>query len=224
MTLTKSPRGSQSDGRSHVASRAAPLAGQVAPETQAYGWYVPVPLALAESARRQSGDHLNQLLADTITLRDLYKKHHWQVSGPTFYPLHLLFDRHAGQQSELVDAVAERVMTLGGVAVAMAADVAEMTLIPRPPKGREEVPAQISRLLHAHEIVLEEARTMARLAAEARDDGTNDLIVSSVIRTNETQVWFIAQHLVDEPLARVGGSPGEGDAAGASVAARGPSR
>jgi starvation-inducible DNA-binding protein len=164
-----------------------------------------MPIALAEDTRRASADNLNQLLADTITLRDLYKKHHWQVSGPTFYQLHLLFDKHFGEQNELVDLIAERIMMLGGVSVAMSADVAEMTLIPRPPKGREEVPVQISRLLHAHEIVLEEARAMARKAAEEGDDGTNDLLVSSVIRTNEMQVWFTAEHLVDGPLVRADG-------------------
>src|SRR3954471_8775338 len=126
-----------------VARSAATLTGQRAHEIQAFGSVVPMPIALAEDTRRASADNLNQLLADTITLHDLYRKHHWQVSGPTFYPLHLLFERHAGQQSELVDEIAERVMTLGGVAIAMAADVAEATLIPRPPRGREETPAQI---------------------------------------------------------------------------------
>ena len=164
-----------------------------------------MPIALAEDTRRASADNLNQLLADTITLRDLYKKHHWQVSGPTFNQLHLLFDKHFNEQSELVDQIAERIMMLGGVSVAMSADVAEMTLVPRPPKGREEVPVQISRLLHAHEIVLEEARAMARKAAEDGDDGTNDLLVSSVIRTNEMQVWFVAEHAVDGPLVQADG-------------------
>ena len=144
-------------------------------------------------------ENLNQLLADTITLRDLYKKHHWQVAGPTFYQLHLLFDKHYEQQNDLVDAIAERIQLLGGVSLAMAHDVAETTLIPRPPKGREEVPVQISRLLHAHEIVVKESRTMARLAAEGGDDGTNDLLVSEVIRRNELQVWFLAEHVVDAP-------------------------
>src|ERR1700759_3304326 len=139
---------------------AAPLTGQRAHEIQAYGSVVAMPIALAEDTRRASVANLNQVLADTITLRDLYKKHHWQVSGPTFYQLHLLFDKHAGEQSELGDAVAERIQLLGGISLAMAADVAETTLVPRPPKGREEVPVQISRLLHAHEVVLEEARAM----------------------------------------------------------------
>src|SRR5215831_4526047 len=185
-----------------VARSAAPLTSQRAHETQAFGSVVPMPIALAEDTRRASADNLNQVLADTITLRDLYKKHHWQVSGPTFYQLHLLFDKHFGEQNELVDLIAERIMLLGGVSVAMSADVAEMALIPRPPKGREEVPVQLSRLLHAHEIVLEEARAMARRAAEAGDDGTNDLLVSNVIRTNEMQIWFVAEHVVDGPLAR----------------------
>src|SRR5947209_18811633 len=138
----------------NVVRSAAPLTGQRAHEIQAFGSVVPMPIALAENTRRESADNLNQLLADTITLRDLYKKHHWQVSGPTFYQLHLLFDKHFNEQSELVDAIAERIQSLGGVSIAMAHDVAEMTLIPRPPRGRDEVPVQISRLLHAHEIVL----------------------------------------------------------------------
>jgi len=142
------------------------------------------------------------VLADTMVLRDLYKKHHWQVAGATFYQLHLLYDKHAGEQDELIDTIAERIQLLGGVSLAMAADVAERTLIPRPPKGREEVPVQLSRLLHAHEVVLKEARAMARIAADAGDDGTNDLLVSDVIRRNELQVWFLAQHVVDTPLTR----------------------
>src|SRR5438445_9554163 len=180
-----------------VVRSAAPLTGQRAHEIQAFGSVVPMPIALAEDTRRASADDLNQLLADTITLRDLYKKHHWQVSGPTFYQLHLLFDKHFNEQSELVDLIAERIMLLGGVSVAMAADVAEMTIVPRPPKGREEVPVQVSRLLHAHEIVLKEARAMARQAADEGDDGTNDVLVSNVIRTNEMHVWFVAEHVVD---------------------------
>ncbi len=188
---------------------AAPLTGQRAREIQAFGSVVPMPIALAEDTRRTSADNLNQVLADTISLRDLYKKHHWQVAGPTFYQLHLLFDKHFNEQSELVDLLAERIMMLGGVSVAMAADVAEMTLIPRPPKGREEVPVQISRLLNAHEIVLKEARAMARKAAEDGDDGTNDLLVSNVIRTNEMQVWFVSEHLVAVPLVHADGQAAE---------------
>jgi starvation-inducible DNA-binding protein len=188
-----------------VASTATPLTGQHAREIQAFGSVLAMPLALAAETRRASVDNLNQLLADTITLRDLYKKHHWQVSGPTFYQLHLLFDKHFGEQSELVDLLAERIMTLGGVSVAMSADVAETTIIPRPPKGREEPPVQISRLLQAHEIVLKEARAMASQAAEQGDDGTNDVMVSNVIRTNELQVWFVAEHAVDVPLVHADG-------------------
>ena len=188
---------------------AAPLTGQRAHEIQAFGTVVRMPIALAEDTRRMSADNLNQVLADTMTLRDLYKKHHWQVSGPTFYQLHLLFDKHFEEQSELVDQIAERIMMLGGVSIAMSADVAETTLVPRPPKGREEVPVQISRLLHAHEIVLKEARAMARKAADDGDDGTNDLLVSNVIRTNEMQVWFVSEHVVDVPLVHADGREAE---------------
>jgi starvation-inducible DNA-binding protein len=186
-----------------ILQRASPLVHQHAHEIQPYGHLIKMPIAIAHSACKESVEHLNQLLADTMTLRDLYKKHHWQVSGATFYQLHLLFDRHFGEQVKLVDAIAERVQLLGGVSLAMAADVAETTLIPRPPRGREPVPVQISRLLHAHEIVLEEARTMARLASGRGDEGTNDLLVGDVIRTNELQAWFVAEHVVDTAVVRV---------------------
>ena len=180
---------------------AQPHFHQKAREIQQYGTVNhALPLELEEPVRLEMTEHLNQLLADTMTLRDLYKKSHWQVAGPTFYQLHLLFDKHYDEQVELVDTIAERIQLLGGLSIAMAADVAESTRIERPPRGREEVPVQISRLLHAHEIVLKEARTMARRAAEAGDDGTNDLLVSSVIRNNELQVWFVAEHVVDMPL------------------------
>lgn len=186
-----------------ILQRARPVTHQRAHDTQPYGHLAKLPIALDEAPCAKSVENLNQLLADTITIRDLYKKYHWHVAGHTFYQLHLLFDKHAEEQAKLVDEIAERIQLLGGVSIAMAHDVAETTIIPRPSKGREPVPVQISRLLFAHEIVLKEARTMARLAAQDADDGTNDLLVSGVIRTNELQVWFLAEHVVDTPAVRV---------------------
>jgi starvation-inducible DNA-binding protein len=181
---------------------AQPLDHQRSRESQPFGSLIRMPLGLEDSVRQASVNALNQVLAYTMALRDLYKKHHWQVAGPTFYPLHLLFDKHATEQSALIDTIAERVQLLGGLALAMAHDVAETTTIPRPPRGREEVPVQISRLLEAHEIILKQARRFARQAAEGGDDGTNDLLVSEVVRTNELQVWFLAEHLVETPTVR----------------------
>lgn len=194
----------QKNGGTRTAARptlsARPKVGQRAREIQEFGTIARLPLGLSEDVCRSSVELLNQTLADTITLRDMYKKHHWQVSGHTFYQLHLLFDKHYGEQSELVDLLAERIQILGGISVAMAADVAEETRIPRPPRGREEVPVQISRLLEAHELILTQAREAASTADEAGDDGTNDLLLSNVVRTNEMQVWFLAEHLVAGPV------------------------
>ena len=182
-----------------IVDRVRAVGLQTSKEIQHFGTVARLPIALDASICAVSVDNLNQVLADTKTLADMYKKHHWQVSGPSFYQLHLLFDKHFKEQSDMVDALAERIQSLGGVSIAMAHDVAEMTLIPRLPRGREAVPAQISRLLHAHEIILKEARAMARQAAADGDDGTNDLLVSDVIRTNELQVWFLGEHLVEAP-------------------------
>ena len=181
--------------------KAEPRLHQRSTETQPYGTVLPMlPLDLEEPVRHEITEQLNQALADTMTLRDLYKKSHWQVSGPTFYQLHLLFDKHYGEQSELVDVIAERIQLLGGISIAMAHDVAEITSIERPPRGREEVPVQISRLVDAHQTIVSEVRTMARRAAVLGDDGTNDLLVSQVLRTNELQMWFLSEHLVEMPL------------------------
>src|ERR1700737_1243211 len=183
-------------------NEAQPLLGQRGEVIQDFGETIRLPIALSEEACSESIRLLNQILADTITLRDLYKKHHWQVAGHTFYQLHLLFDKHYEEQDKLVDEIAERIQLLGGISIAMAADVAEMTRIERPPLGREEVPVQISRLLEAHETILRETREAAEKADENGDAGTNDLLVSDVLRTNELQVWFVAEHVVDVPSVR----------------------
>ncbi len=168
---------------------------------QEYGTVVNRPISLEQKVRLTMVEKLNPLLADTMTLRDMYKKHHWQVAGPTFYQLHLLFDKHYGEQAELVDALAERVQTLGGVAIAMAPDVAETTRIPRPPRGREDVNTQLFRLLEAHELIIAETRELADAADEDGDQGTNDLLVSEVLRTNEFQVWFITEQITGTGIA-----------------------
>jgi starvation-inducible DNA-binding protein len=174
---------------------------QHAKSIQKYGTVVKdLPIGLEAAARQEIVGRLNLLLADTITLRDLYKKSHWQVGGPTFYQLHLLFDKHAGEQSELIDEIAERVQILGGVSIAMAHDVAANTRLERVPIDREEVPVQISRLLEAHHVILKDARDLAEKANDLGDVGTNDLLASSVVRTNEMQVWFVGEHLVEMPL------------------------
>lgn len=172
-----------------------------AKEIQKYGSVVKdLPIGLDSDVREAMCAKLNQLLADSITLRDMYKKHHWQVAGPTFNQLHLLFDKHFEEQVEIVDVIAERIQLLGGVTIAMGADVGEVSQIQRPPRGREEVPVQISRLLDAHRVIIEECRKLAEAADKAGDDGTNDLAVSDVLRPNELQSWFLSQHLVEMPL------------------------
>jgi starvation-inducible DNA-binding protein len=195
-----SAKGSAS-GRGNVSAQ--PRLHQNAPEIQAYGTVsYALPLDLEEPVRLEMTEQLNLLLADSMTLRDLYKKSHWQVAGPTFYQLHLLFDKHFTEQIEIVDLIAERIQLLGGISLAMSHDVAETTRIQRPPRGREEVPVQISRLLDAHQVIIGACRELAKRADELGDDGTNDLVISDVLRTNELQSWFLFEHLVEEPLVK----------------------
>ncbi|HSY67616.1 MAG TPA: DNA starvation/stationary phase protection protein [Edaphobacter sp.] len=172
-----------------------------AKEIQKFGSVIEdMPHPLSATVRADMVARLNQLLADSITLRDMYKKHHWQVSGPTFYQLHLLFDKHFDEQLEMVDTIGERVQLLGGVTIAMGADAGETSRIPHPPRGREEVPVQISRLLEAHKLIIQSCLDIAEAASKAGDQGTNDLVVSDILRPNELQSWFLSQHLVEMPL------------------------
>jgi starvation-inducible DNA-binding protein len=178
----------------------APILRQRGGEVQKFGERFQVPIGLPEKVCVASISALNQVLADTMMIRDMYKKHHWQVSGATFYQLHLLFDKHYEEQVTLMDEIAERIQSLGGISLALPHDIAATTKIERPPQGREEVPVQISRLLEAHETILIETRQFAKQASEHSDDGTNDLLVSNVIRTNERHVWFLSEHLVALPV------------------------
>jgi len=193
----KARKGEVDAARSAVEPSLHQQAGaQSSHETQRFGEIVQRPHGLAEKVAKESVSMLNQSLADTMTLRDMYKKHHWQVVGPTFDQLHLMYDKHYEAQAELVDAIAERIQVLGGISLAMAADVAEATKIPRLPAGREPAPVQLSRLIDAHTHIIKQARASAEKASDAGDSGTDDLLVSEVLRTNELQVWFLSEHLV----------------------------
>ena len=203
---TKTPTRAGGNGRHGRSARAdarrspEPHLGQRAPEIQQYGTLRALPIALPERVRASSCEALNGILADTMILYSLYKKHHWLVAGPTFYQLHLLFDKHAEEQSELIDQLAERVQSLGGLAVGDPRHAAELTTVPRPPDGAEEVAVMIDRLLAAHEIVIAKVRKAIKLTEESEDWGSNDLLMGDVLRRHELQVWFLAEHVVDVPL------------------------
>ena len=179
--------------------RSQPMLHEMGIEIQEFGTMRLLPIALSHDVRIHSCEELNRILADTQILYSLYKKHHWLMRGLTFYQLHLLLDKHASEQLELIDLMAERIQTLGGVAVSDPRHVAEITTVPRPPNGAEEVLAMLSRLLEAHEIVIAKVRDAIETTADDGDAGTNDILTSDVLRTNELQVWFIAEHLVEQP-------------------------
>lgn len=176
---------------------------QSAPAIQHCGTVSLTPIELDEPVRLEMAEQLNLLLADTMTMRDLYKKAHWQISGPTFYQLHRIFDKHFNEQAALIGPIAEPIQTLGCVSLAMVADVAETTRLDRPPRDREMVPVQISRLIDGHEVIIGNTRKFSLRATELGDDGTNDLLISHVLWTNEMQAWFLSKHLANVPFVEV---------------------
>ena len=205
MATTRRAQGQTRNGKSNGNGRRGahspePRLGQHAPEIQRFGTLRTLPIGLPSRAREESARLLNEILADSTILYALYKKHHWLVAGPTFYQLHLLFDKHAEEQLELIDLLAERVQSLGGIAVGDPRHVAELTTISRPPDGAEEVPVMLDRLLEAHEIVIRKVRAGLDATEKNKDLGSNDLLMGDVLRRHELQVWFIAEHVVDVPL------------------------
>ena len=201
-TRTRSSTNGHPSGRQAAGTRPSPSPqyATLGKEVQRFGSLRDLPIGLPDAARKESCELLNNILADTTILYALYKKHHWNVAGPTFYQLHLLFDKHAEEQLELVDMLAERVQLLGGIAAADPRHIAELTTIERAPDGAEDVPSQITRLLQAHETIIGKVRDGIDATEENKDMGSNDLLMGDVLRTNELQVWFIAEHLVDVPL------------------------
>ena len=199
-STVRSPRGSRGNGRSAAKLSPEPRLAPMGREIQRFGTTKLLPIALAKTARSESCRLLNEILADSMILYAMYKKHHWLVAGPTFYQLHLLFDKHAEEQTEIIDLLAERVQSLGGIAVGDPRHAAELTTIDRPPNGAEDVPAMIHRLLDAHEIVLEKVRKAIDKTEKSSDWGSNDLLMSDVLRRHELQVWFVSSHVVKEPL------------------------
>ena len=197
---TKSNKGTRSSNGTRGRVSPQPRLGQRGAELQRFGTLRQLPIALSAQARAESCQLLNEILSDTMVLQALYKKSHWNVSGPTFYQLHLLFDKHSDEQLELIDALAERVQMLGGISVGDPRHAAELTSIPRPPDGAEEVPVVIDRLLDAHETIIEKVRDAIDRTEESKDMGTNDLLMGDLLRRHEMQVWFVAEHVVDVPL------------------------
>jgi starvation-inducible DNA-binding protein len=188
----------RTNGRRRISPE--PHLGQHGPETQRYGTLRDLPIGLPAKTRQESCRLLNEILADSMIITALYKKQHWLVAGPTFYQLHLLFDKHAGEQLELVDLLAERVQSLGGIAVGDPRHAAELTAIPRPPDGAEAVGSMIDRLLEAHEIVIGRVRKAIDATEKSKDWGSNDMLMGDVLRRHELQVWFVAEHVVAMPL------------------------
>lgn len=152
-------------------------------------------LALNAEAVKKNHGNLQVILANTIYMYQLYKKYHWHVTGKDFYQYHLLFDKHAEQQPALIDLLAERMRTLGLNVAAMPMDVSADATLTEKEEAGHDAQAMVRNLLAAHEGYIKIVRTAIKVTEETNDAGTNDILVSNVLRVHELQTWFIRSSL-----------------------------
>jgi len=148
-------------------------------------------LGKSDNELQRSTAILQSILANTIFIYSLYKKYHWHVVGKDFYEYHLLFDKHAEQQLPIIDAVAERLRTLGEIAPGMPQDIIKNSTLKEPSGATQDPVIMVNNLLKIHEAYIQEVRGAIEITNTSGDEGTNDLLVSDVLRVHELQTWFI---------------------------------
>lgn len=148
-------------------------------------------LGFKENGFKKEEKNLQIALANSIFIYNLYKKYHWHVRGRDFYQYHLLFDEHAKQQLPIIDSLAERLRTLGFMAPGMPGDVERNKSVNEPDTSDFTPLVLCESLLKVHDAYLKHLRSTIDIADEVDDEGTEDFLVSDVLRVHELQVWFL---------------------------------
>lgn len=148
-----------------------------------------VDIAIEEGARQKITHDLSRVLADTYTLYLKTQNFHWNVTGPTFRSLHLLFEEQYKELADALDEIAERIRMLGAPAPGSFAQFAQLTSIDEE-KGQPEANEMVRQLVHDNETVIRVAREAIPAAEEAEDSGTADLLTDR-LRAHEKAAWML---------------------------------
>lgn len=168
------------------------MATKTAPESKA----MPINIGIPENDRKEIADGLSRLLADTYTLYLKTHNFHWNVTGPMFRTLHLMFEEQYNELATAVDAIAERIRSLGFPAPASYKQFMKLTSI----QEEDQVPAaqEMIRLLVAgHETVARTARSIFPASERGGDEATADLLTER-LQVHEKTAWMLRSLLADQ--------------------------
>lgn len=152
-----------------------------------------INIGIEEKAREEIGQGLSRLLADTYTLYLQTHNFHWNVTGPFFQQLHVLFEEHYTELAVAVDDIAERIRALGILAPGTYKEFAELSSIEEV-KGDISAEEMIERLVDSHETVVRTARTVLETAQEADDESSASLVGDRLV-VHEKTAWMLRSHL-----------------------------
>jgi starvation-inducible DNA-binding protein len=148
------------------------------------------------ATNRETGMLLNELLAHSIRLRDLYKKARWQTADFQFRQLHLMFETHYKEQLRLVDVLVDRIRMLGSAGRVFAGVFLQDIRFSDVCRGRPAIVRILRDLIDAHELALGAARSGAQHDVEDNPCPMRDFAVGQVVLTNDLQIWSIAEQLM----------------------------
>lgn len=146
-------------------------------------------IGINQQDRQQIADGLSHLLADTYTLYLKTHNFHWNVTGPMFQTLHLMFEQHYNELSLAVDLIAERIRALGHYAPGSYADYARLTSIPEA-DGVPKAEDMIRQLVEGHETLCRTARSIFPSVERAGDEPTADLLTQR-LQVHEKTAWML---------------------------------
>jgi starvation-inducible DNA-binding protein len=165
---------------------------------------MPINIGIGEGERRAIAEGLSRLLADTYTLYLKTHNYHWNVTGPMFQTLHLMFEGQYNELALAVDLIAERIRALGFPAPGTYAEFARLSSI----KEEEGVPSaqqMIRKLVEGQEAVARTAREVFPAVESANDQPTADLLTQRM-QVHEKTAWMLRSLLADEGAAAAAGA------------------
>lgn len=145
---------------------------------------------LDQNARGAVSDALNGVLADTYVLYQKTHAYHWNVTGPQFHTLHVMFEEQYREMWAALDEIAERVRALGAYAPASARVFASLSSIESADETPPRAEAMVKNLLDGHETLIRRARKALETAGEANDVASEDLLTVR-IQTHEKTAWML---------------------------------